>query len=225
MNAIDLLKEDHDAVDQLFTRCESTSPSKHEGTIRRIKAELETHAHIEEKIFYPACRQRGSKELRDIVAEGLEEHAQMKKFLKEIARSKSTEKREAKLKVLMEDTRHHVKEEEDEMFPMAKGEFSNDELEALGERMEAEKKKFQKAKGIRPRRAQPPKGIVATVLDAAKSMVAAVTGPGDGNGQKPRKTSRSKTTKAANGPSSSAGKDTPKEPAKKSAAAAAARRS
>jgi len=70
----------------------------------------------------------------------------MKMFVKELAAlTKDAEKFEAKLKVLMEDTRHHVKEEEGEMFPRVRKQFSSDVLDELGAEMEAEKRAFQKS--------------------------------------------------------------------------------
>jgi len=116
MNALDLLKADHRYVDMLFTRIEGTPPSRHMPIFKKILGEMQAHQHIEEKIFYPLLKERGDKELRDITMEAFEEHEQMKKFLQEINRSSTTkDKREAKLKVLIEDTRHHVKAEEGEM--------------------------------------------------------------------------------------------------------------
>ncbi|HEV7700449.1 MAG TPA: hemerythrin domain-containing protein [Pyrinomonadaceae bacterium] len=178
MNAIELLKQDHDFVDGLFKQIEDTPPSRHAAIFKKVKNELDTHAHIEEKIFYPTLKKEGDKELQDITSEGIEEHRQIKKFLREIARSTSTEKREAKLKVLIEDTRHHVKEEEDEMFPMVDDQFSSEHLNALGDRMQAEKVKFQKAKRIPARREQP-KGMVTKMVEKAKEIAVALTGGGD----------------------------------------------
>ena len=175
MNAIDLLKTDHDYVEMLFKRIEDTTPSRHPPIFKKIKNELDTHAHIEEKIFYPALLKEGNKDLRDITREGLEEHSQIKKFLGGIARTTSTDTREAKLKVLMEDTRHHVKEEENEMFPMVQDQFSPDQLDTLGERMEAAKAKFQKAKGISARREEP-QGTLEKVVAKAKAVAASVMG-------------------------------------------------
>ena len=175
MNAIDLLKQDHDAVDALFKRIEETPPSRHPPIFKRIKNELDTHAHLEEKIFYPKLIEKGKKELVDITAEGIEEHAQIKKFLKEIDRATAKDKIEAKLKVLIEDTRHHVKEEENEMFPLVRDQFTSEALEELGERMEIEKARFQKAKKIPPRRPEP-KGAFEQVIDAVKGAASAVTG-------------------------------------------------
>lgn len=146
MNAIELLKADHDKVEELFTQVESTDESKHEALFSKIKAELDPHAHIEETIFYPYMLENGNDELRGIVKEGIEEHRQMKMFLKEIsALTADAEKFEAKLKVLIEDTRHHVKEEEGEMFPKVREQFDAPVLEDLGSKLESEKKNFTKA--------------------------------------------------------------------------------
>lgn len=194
MNAIDMLKEDHRVVDDLFKRIEDTPPSKHPPIFKRIKNELDTHAHVEEKIFYPQLKSKGNKELVEITTEGIEEHRQIKKFLSEIARSTSTEKREAKLKVLIEDTRHHVEDEEGEMFPLVEDQFTAEELEALGDRMAAEKKKFQKAKRI-PARRQPPKGPIETVMAGAKDLIASALLMGGEKKSGSRKTSSPKGSK------------------------------
>lgn len=201
MNAIDLLKTDHDFVDTLFARIEDTPPSRHAAIFKKIKNELDTHAHIEEKIFYPALLKDGKKDLQDITREGIQEHSQIKKFLSGIARTTSKDTREAKLKVLMEDTRHHVKEEENEMFPMVKDQFSREQLDALGERMEAEKAKFQKAKGIPPRREEP-QGALKKVVAKAKAVAASAIGS-DG---KKKSNTKAKSTAAPKAKSSDAPK-------------------
>lgn len=145
MNAVELLKADHKKVEELFHQVESTKgEAKHRQLFKRIKAELDVHTHIEEKIFYPRIKKEA--ELKDITLEGIEEHHQAKMFLKEIPRLPSKAERfEPKLKVLMEDIRHHVKEEERTMFPKAQVILSIPEMERLGAEMEAEKKRFKKA--------------------------------------------------------------------------------
>lgn len=146
MNAVELLKDDHDVVRKLFQDVKESEDSKHPSIFKKIKAELDVHAHIEETIFYPKLKEDGDKELVDIVLEGIEEHRQMKMFLKQIAAlSDDSEQFEPKLKVLMEDTDHHVKEEEDKMFPLVKKQFESDVLNRLGDKMAAEKKNFKKA--------------------------------------------------------------------------------
>jgi len=146
MNAIELLKEDHDKVDKLFQKVKATPDGDHKDLFEQIKAELDVHTHIEETIFYPKLKEEGDDELKDIVLEGIEEHRQAKMFLKELAAlSDDSEKFDPKLKVLMEDIEHHVVEEEGEMFKMVEEQFDASVLEELGAEMDAEKKKFGKS--------------------------------------------------------------------------------
>lgn len=143
MDAIALLKADHKVVAGLFAEVEKTPPSKHPAIFKKIKAELDAHAHIEEKIFYPKLKTSGTKELVDIVLEGIEEHHQVKMFLTELHElSGKEEVFEPKLKVLIEDVEHHVKEEEKEMFPLVKKHFDATVLGHLGSEMEAAKQNF-----------------------------------------------------------------------------------
>ena len=144
MNAIELLKQDHDKVDRLFQKVKGSEEDKHKELFEQIKQELEVHTHIEETIFYPKIKEE--KELEDIVLEGIEEHHQAKIFLRELASlSDDSEKFEPKLKVLMEDVEHHVMEEEGEMFPKIEKIFDEATLEDLGKQMEEEKKSFKKS--------------------------------------------------------------------------------
>ena len=144
MNAVELLKADHDAVRKLFQDVKESNDEKHLAIFKKIKATLDVHAHIEEVIFYPKMKEDGDKELSDLIVEGFEEHRQMKMFLKQISElSDNSELFEPKLKVLMEDTDHHVKEEEDKMFPLVKKQFDSGVLNTLGDKMVAEKKNFQ----------------------------------------------------------------------------------
>lgn len=146
MNAVELLKEDHDKVSKLFQKVKATPDGDHKDLFEQIKAELDVHAHIEEVIFYPKLKEEGDEELKDIVLEGFEEHRQAKMFLKELAAlSDDSEKFDPKLKVLMEDIEHHVQEEEGQMFPMVEDQFDTAVLEELGAEMEEEKAKFGKS--------------------------------------------------------------------------------
>ena len=144
MNAIELLKADHDKVDLLFQKVKATEGSDHQAVFEKIKEELEIHTHIEETIFYPKIKEE--PELEDIVLEGIEEHHQVKIFLRELADlADDSEKFEPKLKVLMEDVEHHVMEEEGEMFPKVKEIFDEATLDELGAQMQEEKQKFKKS--------------------------------------------------------------------------------
>jgi hemerythrin superfamily protein len=145
MDALELLKEDHQKVKELFEEVEGTEDQKEKTRIfSEIQAELETHARIEETVFYPAMEQH--EELKDMVLESIEEHKQIKTLLKEIDNLRSdSEKFEPKLSVLMENVEHHAEEEEEgKMFPKIREICSQEDLEKLGEELEAEKDKRQR---------------------------------------------------------------------------------
>jgi iron-sulfur cluster repair protein YtfE (RIC family) len=146
MDALSLLKEDHEKVAGLFEQLEPTTEravKTREELFTKLKQELDVHAHIEETIFYPVLKQEA--ETRDITLEGLEEHHVIKLLLKELAGMQvDSEQWTAKLKVLQETVEHHVEEEESEMFKGAREVLSREQLEQLGARMAAEKKE-QKA--------------------------------------------------------------------------------
>lgn len=145
MNAIQLLKEDHNKVSHLFGKVKgSDSDSEKQKLFEQIKQELEVHTHIEETVFYPKLKEE--EELKDIVLEGIEEHHQAKIFLRELSNlADDSEKFEPKLKVLMEDIEHHVQEEEGQMFPKVEKVFDQATLEELGKQLEEEKQKFKKS--------------------------------------------------------------------------------
>jgi hypothetical protein len=145
MDALEVLKEDHERVKELFEQVESTEDDKEKRKLfKEIKKELDTHARIEETVFYPAMQEH--EELKDMVLESLEEHKQVKKLLREIDRlGKTSEKFEPKLKVLQENVEHHAEEEEEgKMFPKIRELINSAELEELGNELEAAKSKKQR---------------------------------------------------------------------------------
>lgn len=146
MDALSLLKADHDKVRELFAQAEKLSDratTSRRALFEEIDEELTLHAKIEEKIFYPALRERAKKsEDRDEVMEAFEEHAVAKRLIKELERLEPTDERyKAKLTVLMENVKHHADEEEREMFPIARKLFKSDELKEIGEEIIAAKEK------------------------------------------------------------------------------------
>ncbi len=144
-NAIELLKNDHDKVETLFEKVKANEDGNNEPTFKRIKEELDVHAHIEETIFYPHLLDQGDKELKKIVREGVEEHTQVKRLLAELDKLSGDSKTfKEKITVLMENIEHHVKEEEDEMFPMVEDQIPEDMLVRLGSLMQGEKMKVQR---------------------------------------------------------------------------------
>jgi hypothetical protein len=142
MDAFELLKADHKKVAELFDLMETASGKRKLDVFRRIKRELEIHTHIEETIFYPALEK--PEETHDLTLEAYEEHKVVKTLLAELGGAKSAnDEWQAKAKVLRENVEHHVDEEENELFDKADDALSDEEIEALGERMAAEKARKQ----------------------------------------------------------------------------------
>lgn len=140
MDAIALLKADHRKVEGLFKSFESArSESKKKSLAEQICLELTVHTKIEEDIFYPACEGEIDD---DLWHEAYVEHDGAKVMIAEIeAGNPGDDFYDAKMKVLSEQIKHHVKEEEkraEGMFAQAKA--AGLDIEALGARMAEEKK-------------------------------------------------------------------------------------
>jgi hemerythrin-like domain-containing protein len=141
MDAIQLLKADHDKVKKLLTegdatteRAEKTRPE----LLATIKQELSVHEDIEETIFYPALKEH--PKAKEIVNEAYEEHNVVDTVMAELEATDVTDERwAAKFTVMKENIEHHIEEEEGEMFKQARSVFDADELQALGDRMAARK--------------------------------------------------------------------------------------
>ena len=145
LDAVALLKADHRKVEDLFAKFEKTKAAdKKQRLAQEICKELTVHTLIEEEIFYPACR----GEIKDeTVSEAYVEHDGAKMLIAELeAGSPEDDFYDAKMKVLSEEIKHHVKEEEmrsEGMFAQAKA--AGLDLEDLGARMAARKKELARA--------------------------------------------------------------------------------
>jgi hemerythrin superfamily protein len=134
-DAITMLKDDHKTVEQLFKRFEKAGERAHvekRNLVDRIIEALSMHAAIEEQVFYPVVRATvpGAE---DLTLESLEEHHTVKWTLSELdSMSPEHERFDAKMTVLIENVRHHVEEEERELFPMVRNELGRDSLNDLG---------------------------------------------------------------------------------------------
>jgi hemerythrin-like domain-containing protein len=138
MDIFAALKKDHAKVKGLFEELEATTErgvKKREELFEKINEELTLHTELEEKLFYP--RLRGEKETHELTVEALEEHGLVKRLLKELeAAPKGTEEWAAKAKVMMENVRHHIKEEESQLFKQAREVIGSQEAKELAERAE-----------------------------------------------------------------------------------------
>ena len=143
MDAISMLKDEHKTVEALFKRFEKAGDraySEKRAVVDRIVEELSKHAAIEEQLFYPVVRAT-VPETENIALESLEEHHIVKWVLSELDKMAPEDERfDAKVTVLIENVRHHVKEEETEFFPMVRDELGRNALGDLGDAMAVAKK-------------------------------------------------------------------------------------
>ena len=126
-DAIAMLKADHQRVRDLFQQYEATSNVEAKGTIaEEVFIELETHAQLEENIFYPAVNEE-TDEGPELVKESLAEHETMKNLIQQL-RDIGPHSRgfDAKFRELLQNVEYHVEEEETEMFPLAEEELEED---------------------------------------------------------------------------------------------------
>lgn len=143
MDGIVLLKEDHKLVKQLFRDFEkakdSATPKAKRELVDQICTELVRHSFIEETIFYPAARE-AAPDTSDEVLESVEEHHVVAWLLSELqGLDPGEETFDAKVTVLIENTRHHIEEEETELFPQVRKALGRNRLTELGEQMAAAK--------------------------------------------------------------------------------------
>ena len=141
MNALEMLKKDHDTVKEILDQLEDTTEratKKRTELFAKLKEELTDHETIEEEIFYPALLE--FEKAREIVNEAYEEHQLVDYVLEDMSElSPSDEAWTAKLSVAKENILHHIKEEEGEMFKRARQALGKDQLEELAVQMEERK--------------------------------------------------------------------------------------
>jgi hemerythrin-like domain-containing protein len=150
MDAIALLKVDHDKVKRLLNELETTTErgvKTRAELFSTIKGELTLHEIVEEEIFYPALKSH--PKAKDIVLEGYEEHHVVDTLMAELEGLDVTDETwGAKAKVMKENIEHHIEEEEGDMFRQARQVFDGAELDDLGRRMEERKVSAGRELGI-----------------------------------------------------------------------------
>ena len=193
MRAIEMLKQDHKAVQGLFHqfgKAGDRALQQKQRIAEKTFEALEVHTTLEEEIFYPAVRvadQSGN----DMVNEATEEHNVVKGLIGELkTTAPDAEEYDAKFKVLTENVRHHIEEEETEMFPHARAHLDNAKLNELRDHMVARKQQLTSAQ----------RSLLSGTLDQAKKLVAkafdALTSPtpeaqsGRGNASKSKRSPR-----------------------------------
>ena len=147
-DAISLLKQDHATVKELFTEFKRFQEEKTQGVdelkqdlMNEVCRALKIHAQIEEEIFYPAARQ-ALRDEEDLLNEAQVEHASAKDLIALVESGKASDPMTcARFLVLSEQIDHHVKEEEDEMFP--KVQKSKMDTQTIGRRLAQRKEELE----------------------------------------------------------------------------------
>lgn len=142
MNVLELLKQDHQTVDRLFASMLNTSSAdkgRREELFRTLKSELIRHAHAEEKVFYPPLRDK--QEAHDIVEEGIGEHHRVEELLRRMETIPAdSDDWIDELQSVRDCVRHHVREEEGEIFDDARKLLGEQVLEGMTEKIEEAKR-------------------------------------------------------------------------------------
>lgn len=152
MNALELLKDQHDEVDALIASIEKTDDvEKRRAVFAQLADALAAHSKIEERLFYPAVM---AKQTEEKLLESVEEHLSIKRLLADMMELEvEDDEFDAKLTVMKEQIEHHArKEEEKELFPKVKKLLSKEELEGLGNDMLA---LYEELMAAEPRRQVP----------------------------------------------------------------------
>jgi iron-sulfur cluster repair protein YtfE (RIC family) len=142
MDAITLLKEDHQEVSKMFKEFDGLgddATASKQKIVTTIIEELSKHAHVEETIFYPFARQN-VPEVNEDIDESIQEHHVIKVTLAELAAmTPEDDEYDAKVTVLKEVVEHHVEEEEKEWFPKVRDACGRNDLTEVGDQMETAK--------------------------------------------------------------------------------------
>ena len=136
-DAVEILEREHRRFEELLKQGEDTTERARvtrRELLATLAAELDAHELMEEKVMYPALQAHA--QAREVVLEGFEEHHVADLIVKELREvATNDEAWGAKFKVLKENIEHHIQEEEGNMFRLARGIFSREDLLALAARM------------------------------------------------------------------------------------------
>ena len=150
MDVFKLLKADHQKVATILEKLEQTTEraaKTRQELFEKLNLELGAHAYAEETVLYPAVKEVG--ETRELGFEAIEEHKIVKTLLSELSSlSPDSEEWTAKISVLKENVEHHVKEEENELFPKMRKALSKEEAEAMAGEIEEAKAEFMQSEPV-----------------------------------------------------------------------------
>ena len=145
MDVLRLLEDEHDEAKSVFKALEKARGSEASRLWDQLKSMLTLHEEMEETLFYPQLK--AEKPTEDLILEAYQEHHVMDLLIEEISALKpSDEEWQPKIKVLQENTEHHIEEEEGELFPKVRKIWDTAKREQVGRQMEEMKERLKKAK-------------------------------------------------------------------------------
>lgn len=146
MDGLEMLEDDHRRVDRLFKDFEGAGDQAFktkQGIAEKVIEELTIHSEMEEQVLYPFAQEQ-IEDAEENVRESFEEHHVVDQLMKEIGGMQPEDEQfDAKVTVLIENVRHHIEEEEGELFPKIRKALGTERLEELGERMKEVKQRLQ----------------------------------------------------------------------------------
>jgi iron-sulfur cluster repair protein YtfE (RIC family) len=138
-----ILKQDHQEVTQLMNKL--AKGGDREALIAQLNQELSQHMRQEETHFYPVLQQAGDEELRELVEESIAEHTEIKQLLGQVVELEAgSNEWNTRFAELREGKENHVDEEENELFPLCQRILKAEQLDAIAQKVTAEKEKSQK---------------------------------------------------------------------------------
>ncbi|MCK8519191.1 hemerythrin domain-containing protein [Methanoculleus sp. 7T] len=139
-NVIEILKQEHEMVLSQFSELASKGVSDRERKYESLKENLMPHLIGEEQALYPRLKEEA--DMRDTILESIQEHSAVKTLLSQLDSASTSEEDVwvAKLKVIQENVKHHISEEENEIFPQMQQKMSSSDLSSLGSRYEEAKR-------------------------------------------------------------------------------------
>ena len=138
MNALELLKQDHQRISDLFADAKNYTDMRR--LFQTIKGELQAHAHMEESIFYPEYQDE--EILRELIEDAKNQHNLMKELLDDLDNQDGPEF-ENTFQTLMAEVQLHFTAEENEIFPHVRSLVNGPDLGELGEELESDKLEYQ----------------------------------------------------------------------------------
>lgn len=135
-DALELLTQDHDKVENMFTRIEQgVTKETGQELFTQIFHELTLHAIVEEQIFYPAIAKNPA--FKDLLKDAFTEHAQVKQQLGDISYLEPASPEWNKMMgKVWKELKHHINDEEEKLFPKVREAMSEKELKALAEEID-----------------------------------------------------------------------------------------